>query len=80
VEDLDLSARAYNTLKTRGVDFIDQIDLDALKAAYEPPGGVAGLQDIELDDPLRRKVRTEIAEKLRKWRDDSGEAPSPIRP
>lgn len=80
VEDLDLSARACNTLKARGIDFIDQIDLDLLKAAYEPPGRIADFQDIELDDPLRRNVRAEIAEKLRKWRGDSGEAPSHTRP
>jgi broad specificity phosphatase PhoE len=33
-----------------------------------------------LDHRWGREVRPEIAEKLRRWRDDLGEAPSPIRP
>lgn len=78
MEELDLSARAYNMLKSRDIDFVDQIDLDALRAAYEPVDGRAGFQDIELDDPLRQKVRAEIGDKLRKWRGDSNGAGSPI--
>jgi hypothetical protein len=61
VEELDLSIRAYHVLKVLKMDFIDDIDLDALDHAW-------GLE-----------VRPEIAEKLRGWRDDPGEAPSPIR-
>ena len=61
VEELDLSVRAFNLLRSRGARFVDQIDLDAL------------------DDPSGRRVRTEIAEKMRRWRGDSGEAGAPVR-
>jgi hypothetical protein len=62
VEELDLSIRAYHVLKVLKMDFIEEIDLDAL------------------DHQWGREVRPEIAERLRRWRDDTGEAPSPIRP
>jgi hypothetical protein len=61
VEQLDLSVRAFNILRSRDVRFIDQIDVHAL------------------DDPNGRRVRAEIAEKLRRWRGDSGEAGAPVR-
>lgn len=61
VEELDLSVRAFNLLRSRGVRFVDQIDVHAL------------------DDPNGRRVRAEIAEKLRRWRGDSGEAGAPVR-
>ena len=61
VEQLELSIRAYNVLKTLNMDFTDQIDLDAL----HHPGGP--------------EVRPEIAERLRRWRGDSGEEPIPSR-
>jgi hypothetical protein len=56
VEDLDLSVRAFNLLRSLDVRFVDQIDLDTL------------------DDPKGRRVRAEIAEKLRRWRGDDGAA------
>ena len=62
VEELDLSIRAIHVLKVLKMDFIEEIDLDAL------------------DHPWGGEVRPEIAGKLRRWRDDPGEAPSPIRP
>jgi hypothetical protein len=34
VEELELSIRAYHVLKTLKMDFIDQIDLDALHHAW----------------------------------------------
>lgn len=58
VEELDLSIRAYHVLKVLNMDFIEQIDLDAL---HHPWGS---------------EVRPEIAERLRNWRDDTGDAPS----
>jgi hypothetical protein len=61
VEELDLSIRAYHVLKVLNMDFIEQINLEAL------------------NHPWGREVRPEIAEKLRGWRDDTGEAPSPSR-
>jgi hypothetical protein len=61
VEELDLSIRAYHVLKVVEMDFVDQIDLDAL----HPPSG--------------SQVRPEIADKLRRWRDDMGGAPTPAR-
>jgi len=61
VEELDLSIRAYHVLKVLDMNFIDQINLDALDHAWG------------------REVRPEIAERLRRWRDDTGEAPSPSR-
>ncbi len=61
VEELDLSIRAYHVLKVLKMDFIEQINLDALDHAWG------------------REVRPEIAESLRRWRDDTGEAPSPSR-
>lgn len=61
VEDLDLSLRAYNILRSRDMRFVDQIDLN------------------RLDDPLGQKVRTEIADKLRRWRGDDGPAGVPAR-
>ena len=59
VEELDLSVRAFNLLRSRDVRFVDQIDLE------------------RLDDPLGRKVKAEIAEKLRRWRGDEGPAGGP---
>jgi len=61
VEELDLSVRAYHVLKVLNMDFIEEINLDAL------------------DHQWGREVRPEIAEKLRRWRDDTGEAPVPSR-
>ena len=61
VEELDLSIRAHHVLKVLKMDFIEQINLDALDHAWG------------------REVRPEIAESLRRWRDDTGEAPSPSR-
>jgi len=61
VEELDLSIRAYHVLKVLKMDYIEQINLDALDHAWGP------------------KVRREIAETLRRWRDDTGGAPSPTR-
>ena len=58
VEELDLSIRAYHVLKVLKMDYIEQINLDALDHAWGP------------------KVRREIAERLRRWRDDTGGAPS----
>jgi hypothetical protein len=69
IEELDLSMRAYNALRSRDVRFIDQI---------QP------LLD-EIDHPLARRnvnllrVRDEIAEKLSRWRGDDGEAGAPVR-
>ena len=48
--------RAYHVLKVLKMDFIEQINLDALDHAWG------------------REVRPEIAESLRRWRDDTGEA------
>jgi hypothetical protein len=60
VEEMDLSMRAFNLLRSRDVRFIDQIDLDLL------------------DDLHGRRVRAEIAEKLRRWRGDSGDTGAPV--
>jgi hypothetical protein len=60
VEELDLSVRAFNVLRSRDVRFVDQIDVRAL------------------DDPIGRRVRAEIVERLRRWRGDSGEAGAPV--
>lgn len=79
VEELDLSIRAFHILKVQNMGFIDQIDLDALSVAYQPAIGGAEVDDVELDDPQGRKVRLEIAEKVRRWRGDSGESLSPSR-
>jgi hypothetical protein len=79
VEELDLSIRAFHILKVQNMDFIDQIDLDALSVAYQPAIGGAEVDDVELDDPQGRKARLEIAEKVRRWRGDSGESLSPSR-
>ena len=62
LEELDLSVRAFNLLRSRDVRFVDQIDLD------------------RLDDTLGRKVKAEIAEKLRLWRGDDGAAGTPVLP
>jgi DNA-directed RNA polymerase alpha subunit len=62
IEELDLSIRAYNVLKSCNVDFVDEI---------------RPLID-SLDHPLARKnpnllrVRSEILEKLRGWDGDNG--------
>jgi len=61
LEELDLSVRAFNLLRSRDIRFVDQIDLD------------------RLDDHLGKKVKAEIAEKLRKWRGDDGAAGMPAR-
>lgn len=60
LEELDLSVRAFNLLRSRDVRFVDQIDVRAL------------------DDPIGRRVRAEIVERLRRWRGDSGEAGAPV--
>jgi hypothetical protein len=60
IEDMDLSVRAFNRLRSHDVRFVDQIDLDAL------------------DEPNGRRVRDEIAEKLRRWRGDDGAAGAPV--
>ncbi len=62
IEELDLSIRAYNALKSCDVDYVDEI---------------RPLID-SMDHPLARKnpnllwVRGEIFEKLRGWDDDHG--------
>ena len=61
VEQLDLSVRAFNLLRSRDMRFVDQIDL------------------ARLDDPPGRKVKGEIADKLRRWRGDDGAAGVPAR-
>jgi|SRR5216684_2112787 len=61
VEELDLSVRAFNLLRSRDVRFVDQIDLE------------------RLGDPLARKVKVEIAEKLGRLRGDDGTAGVPAR-
>jgi len=62
IEELDLSVRAYNVLKSCDVDFVDE---------------VRPLLD-SMDHPLARKnpnlvtARSEIIEKLRGWDNDHG--------
>jgi len=62
IEELDLSVRAYNTLKSCDVDFVDEI---------------RPLLDL-MDHALARKnlnllrARSEIFERLRGWDDDHG--------
>ena len=48
VEQLELSIRAYNVLKTLNMDFTDQIDLDAL---HHPRGREVRP---EIEEKLRR--------------------------
>src|SRR5260370_15269954 len=48
VEELDLSVRAFNLLRSRDVRFVDQIDLDRLD---DPLGGKV---KAEIADKLRR--------------------------
>jgi DNA-directed RNA polymerase alpha subunit len=62
IEELDLSIRAYNALKSCDVDFVDE---------------VRPLLD-SMDHPLTRtnpnllRARSEIIEKLRGWDNDHG--------
>ena len=62
IEELDLSIRAFNALKSCDVDFVDE---------------VRPLLD-SMDHPLARKnpnllrARSEIIEKLRGWDNDHG--------
>lgn len=63
IEELDLPVGAYNVLKSRDVDFIEDIQPFLDRAAHP----------LSPRDILNRHLAT-IVEALRKWRGDSGDA------
>jgi DNA-directed RNA polymerase alpha subunit len=62
IEELDLSIRAYNVLKSCDVDYVDEIRplIDSTAHPLAPK------------NPNLLRVRDEIFEKLRGWDDDHG--------
>jgi len=59
-----MSVRAFNVLKANGVNFVEEIE-PYLAASDDPLTPV---------NPNLRRVRIEIEERVRRWRDDSGDA------
>jgi DNA-directed RNA polymerase alpha subunit len=64
IEELDLSVRAYNTLKSLDVDFIEDIQ-ELLDRAKHP---------LARRNPNLARTLAEITARLRDWGDDSGQA------
>ena len=64
IEELDLPVLAYNFLKAQNLEFIEDIQPYVDRASHP----------LSPTNPNWRRVEATITERLRRWRDDSGDA------
>ena len=69
IEELDLPVLAYNFLKAQNLEFIEDIRPYVDRASHP----------LSPTNPYWRRVEAAITERLRRWRDDSGDAGIPAR-
>ena len=64
IEELDLPVQAYNFLKSQNIDFIEDIQPYVDRANHP----------LSPSNPNWRRAEAAITGRLRRWRDDSGDA------